>query len=48
MYFCHEYRYGFPLIDYFSKGFGMSLALDCVLFMQNTWQTWGTSRLYHD
>jgi hypothetical protein len=48
MYFCHDYRYGFPLIEYLSAAFGLEIELDCVLFMQNTRQTWGTSWLYRD
>jgi hypothetical protein len=46
MYFCHEYRYAFPLIDYLCATFDLRAELDCVLFMQNTRQTWGTSWLY--
>jgi hypothetical protein len=48
MYFCHEYSYRFPLIDYLCDAFGMRAELDCVLFMQNTKQTWGTSWLYRN
>jgi hypothetical protein len=48
MYFCHEYRYEFPLVDYLAKTYGLRAELDCVLFMQNTEQTWGTSWLYRD
>jgi hypothetical protein len=46
MYFCHEYRYQFPLVDYVGATFGLRPELDCALFMQNTRQTWGTSWLY--
>jgi hypothetical protein len=46
MYFCHEYRYDFPLMDYVNETFGLRPELDCVLFMQNTRQTWGSSWLY--
>jgi hypothetical protein len=46
MYFCHEYRFEFPLIDYLSEALRLDLALDCVLFMQNTRQTWGSSWMY--
>jgi hypothetical protein len=45
MYFCHEYRYDFPLMDYLNETFGLQPELDCVLFMKNTAQTWGTSWL---
>jgi hypothetical protein len=48
MYFCHEYRYDFPLMDYVNATYGLEPELDCVLFMQNTKQTWGTSWLYRN
>jgi hypothetical protein len=48
MYFCHEYSYGFALLDYIAETFGLQAELDCVLFMQNTSQTWGTSWLYRN
>lgn len=48
MYFCHEYSYQFPLIDYLWQTFDLHAELDCVLFMQNTKQTWGTSWLYRN
>jgi hypothetical protein len=48
MYFCHEVSYQFPLIDYLSETFDLRPELDCVLFMQNTKQTWGTSWLYRN
>ena len=48
MYFCHEYCYQFPLIEYLCKTFELDAELDCVLFMQNTRQTWGTSWLYRN
>ena len=48
MYFCHESRYEFPLMDYVNATFGLQPELDCVLFMQNTEQTWGTSWLYRN
>jgi len=46
MYFCHEYRYEFPLMDYLCETFELQAELDCVLFMQNTKQIWGTSWLF--
>jgi hypothetical protein len=46
MYFCHEFEYEFPLIDYLNRTFGLQPELDCVLFMRDTRQTWGTSWLY--
>jgi len=48
MYFCHEYSYEFPLIDYLCETFGLRAEPDCVLFMQNTRQIWGTSWLYRN
>jgi hypothetical protein len=46
LYFCHEYAYEFPLIDYLCRTFDLHAAPDCVLFMEKTRQVWGTSRLY--
>jgi hypothetical protein len=48
MYFCHEFRYQFPLIDYLCEAFDLPAELDCALFMQNTRQTWGASWLYRN
>lgn len=48
MYFCHDYSYQFPLIDYLCDTYDLEAELDCVLFMQNTKQTWGTSWLYRN
>jgi hypothetical protein len=48
MYFCHEYAYEFPLIDYLSRTFDLALEEDCVLFMQKTPQTWRASWLYRN
>ena len=48
MYFCHEYSYDFPLMDYVNATFGLQSELDCVLFMRDTKQTWGTSWLYRN
>ena len=48
MYFCHEYSYDFPLIDYLCATYDLRAELDCVLFMQNTRQTWGSSWLYRN
>lgn len=48
MYFCHECNYEFLLIDYLCETFDLKAELDCVLFMQNTRQTWGTSWLYRN
>ena len=48
MYFCHECEYKFPLLEYVSETFGLDLEFDCVLFMQNTPQTWGSSWLYRN
>jgi hypothetical protein len=46
MYFCHQSSYEFPLMDYLNATFGLEPELDCVLFMRDTKQTWGTSWLY--
>jgi hypothetical protein len=46
MYFCHDYNYNFSLMNYIFESFDLRPKLDCVLFMQNTRQTWGTSWLY--
>ncbi len=48
MYFCHEFTYHFPLIDYLCDRFDLRAELDCALFMRNTKQTWGTSWLYRN
>jgi len=48
MYFCHEYEYKFPLMDYLAETFDLDMELDCVLFMRNTRQTWGSSWLYRN
>jgi hypothetical protein len=48
MYFCHKYSYDFPLMDYVNTTFGLEPELDCVLFMRDTKQTWGTSWLYRN
>lgn len=48
LYFCHDYDYTFPLMNYVAKSYGLDLELDCVLFMQNTRQTWGASWLYRN
>lgn len=48
MYFCHDYSYQFPLLEYVCETFGLQAELDCVLFMQNTKQTWGSSWLYRN
>jgi len=46
MYFCHDYRYEFPLVDYVCQTYGLDADLDSVLFMQQTEQIWGSSWLY--
>ena len=48
MYFCHEFSYEFPLMDYVNATFGLEPILDCVLFMRDTRQTWGFSWLYRN
>jgi len=46
MYFCHEVRYEFPLIEYLARTFDLAPEFDCALFMQDTPQTWGSSWLF--
>ncbi|MDX1958170.1 MAG: hypothetical protein SFU98_06335 [Leptospiraceae bacterium] len=46
MYFCHDYEYNFELINYLNKAFNLTPEFDCVLFMKDTKQTWGSSWLY--
>lgn len=46
MYFCHGCEYSYPLVEYVADTFGLDLEFDCVLFMQKTPQTWGSSWLY--
>ena len=48
MYFCHEYSFDFPLMDYINATFGLEPELDCVLFMRDTKQVWGSSWLYRN
>jgi hypothetical protein len=48
MYFCHEYSYDFALLNYLFEAFDLQADLDCVLFMQQTEQTWGSSWLYQE
>ncbi len=46
MYFCHSATYDFPLLNHLIHTFELDAELDCILFMQNTPQTWGASWLY--
>ena len=46
MYFCHEATYDFPLLRHLIESFEIDAELDCILFMQNTPQTWCSSWLY--
>ena len=46
MYFCHDAEYEFPLMNYLTDTFKIDAQLDCILFMENTPQTWGSSWLY--
>src|SRR5262249_42760852 len=46
MYFCHETRWKFPLLDYLEQEGGLRLEFDSVLFMEKTPQTWGSCWLY--
>ncbi len=46
MYFCHNAKYDFPLLNHLTEAFKIDAELDCVLFMQQTPQTWCSSWLY--
>ena len=46
MYFCHNAEYEFPLLNHLINSFKIDAELDCILFMQNTPQTWCSSWLY--
>ncbi len=46
MYFCHNASYEFPLLNHLIDSFDIAAELDCILFMQNTPQTWCSSWLY--
>ena len=48
MYFCHDCEYQFSLVEYVRETFGLDLEFDCVLFVQDTPQTWGSSWLYRN
>ena len=47
MYFCHKFEYNFQLIDYLISTYNLTPEFDCVLFMRDTKQVWGTSWMYH-
>src|SRR5690606_12090165 len=46
--FCHEYEYDFSLLNYLFETFDLQAELDCVLYMEQVEQTWGTSWLYRE
>ena len=46
--FCHEYEYDFSLLNYLFETFDLEAELDCVLYMEQVKQTWGTSWLYRE
>jgi len=48
MYFCHDAEYDFPMLRHVMDEFKIEAELDCVLFMQNTPQTWCSSWLYSE
>jgi hypothetical protein len=48
MYFCHNTSYNFPLLEHLIESFQIDAQLDCVLFMENTPQTWCSSWLYRE
>jgi hypothetical protein len=46
--FCHQYEYDFSLLNYLFETFDLQAELDCVLYMEQVLQTWGTSWLYRE
>ena len=46
--FCHDYEYDFSLLNYLFETFDLEAELDCVLYMEQVKQTWGTSWLYRE
>lgn len=46
MSFCHQATYEFPLLTHLIELFKIDAEFDCILFMQNTPQTWWSSWLY--
>jgi hypothetical protein len=46
--FCHQYQYDFSLLNYLFETFDLQAELDCVLYMEQVPQTWGTSWLYRE
>jgi hypothetical protein len=46
LYFCHEYKYNFALLNYLFKAYDLKAEFDCVLFMQKIPQVWGSSWMY--
>ncbi|MGY8769708.1 MAG: hypothetical protein ACKVH8_14920 [Pirellulales bacterium] len=40
------FTYEFPLLNHLLKSFKIDAELDCILFMENTPQTWCSSWLY--
>ncbi|SFJ19273.1 hypothetical protein [Planctomicrobium piriforme] len=46
MYFCHDAEFDFPLLTHLMDSFHIEAELDCILFMKDTPQTWGSSWLY--
>lgn len=46
--FCHDYEYDFSLLNYLFETYDLQAELDCVLYMEQVKQTWGTSWLYRE
>ena len=46
MYFCNDASYEFPLLNHLIDSLQISATRDCILFMENTPQTWCSSWLY--
>lgn len=46
--FLHHFEYDFKLLNYLFETYDLQPELDCVLFMEQVKQTWGTSWLYRE
>lgn len=44
--FCHEFDYNFSLLNYLFEAYDLRPEFDCVLFMEQVPQVWGSSWLY--
>jgi len=46
--FCHDSTFRFPLLDHLFSTYDLHAALDCVLYMHDVPQTWGSAWLYRN